>query len=110
MKSSSRLKLIILSLRFFIVVLTLPIIASITLHYGVGGQIKDMSLGFVNNEIESFDECFNRSLVTSEIQGFDCRLNKVSCIFMDEFSDEIATKVRLSKKIREKNNLIFITP
>lgn len=78
----------------FVITTLIPLIGCITLHYGIGGRVKDLSLGFVNNEVSFANECFNRSLIASEVQGFDCFIHKASCWFINEIDSEIIAKVK----------------
>lgn len=71
----------------------IPLISNVLLNYAIGGRIRDLSLGFVNNEVDSINQCFNESLRTTNLNGFECHLNKISCRFINEFDDEIAKKV-----------------
>lgn len=80
----------------------IPIIGCLCLHFGVGGTIKGLTLGFVNNEVSSIEECFNRSLVTFDVHDFECTLHKVSCRFINEFDESIASKVSLFVKLINK--------
>lgn len=70
----------------------IPLIGCICLHFGVGGRIRGLALGIVNNEAEDY-ECFNKSLITTMIHGYSCKLNKVSCRFINELSDDFIGKV-----------------
>ena len=71
----------------------IPFIGCLCLHFGVGGLIREIKLGIVNSEVSSIEECFNQSLVTFEVQGFQCTPHKLSCRFIDEFDNGIAEKV-----------------
>lgn len=77
-----------------VISIIIPILGCVTLHYGIGGEIKGIKLGIVNHEVTFNDECFNNSLVTSEIRGYDCFLHKVSCRFIQEFDENVAEKVK----------------
>lgn len=76
----------------FVITTLVPIIGCIALHYGIGDKIN-VTLGIINNEVASLDECFNRSLITSEIQNFDCVVNKLSCRFINDFESDVVAKV-----------------
>lgn len=45
-------------------------------------------MGILNYEVSSFEQCLNRSLVVTEINGYDCELNKVSCKFIELFNSK----------------------
>lgn len=72
------------------------LIACLALHYAIGGRIRDLSLGVVNNELRSYEDCSNISLTTVKRQGFDCLLEKVSCRFIDAIDADTATTVSIS--------------
>lgn len=80
----------------FVITTLIPLVGCITLHYGIGGRIKDLSIGIVNQEVSFADECFNKSLITSEVRGFDCFVHKASCRFIHEIDDDILAKVNKS--------------
>lgn len=80
-------------IRVLFIVTIFPIISYICLHYAIGGRIHDLTLGIVNNEVDSISECYNESLRTTDLIGLDCNLNKVSCRFIDSFDSGIAEKV-----------------
>lgn len=73
--------------------LVLPFIGIICLHNTIGGNPKGLVLGIVDGEVSSLSECANRSLKTFELDGFECRLKKISCRFIHEINDSIAIKV-----------------
>lgn len=81
----------------------IPIVAFLCLHYGVGGKIQNLKLGVVNHEITSLGECFNKSLMTTEIKVFQCSLHKVSCMFITEFDVDVAELVRKPVKFKMNN-------
>jgi hypothetical protein len=65
----------------------------ICFKYGVGANPKSISFGIVSDEIESYAVCSNRTLTTFLLDGFDCRVNKISCRFIDEIDESFAIKV-----------------
>lgn len=65
----------------------LPFFQVFLLHYVIGGDPTGLKLAVVNNEIKSYQDCFNSSLVTSIPLNDSCHLEKVSCRFLQEFSD-----------------------
>lgn len=73
--------------------LLLPVCGFIGLYYGMGGRIDGLVLGVVSDEVLSHQECFNSSLKTFEIQGFDCVLSKTSCRFIEDFDQTVAELV-----------------
>lgn len=73
--------------------LVLPFIGIICLHNTMGGNPKGLVLGIVDEEITNLQECSNKSLKTFELEDYECRLNKISCRFINEINDKIAIKV-----------------
>lgn len=71
----------------------IPIAGCFSLYFGTGGELKGLPIGIVNNEVTRIDECFNGSLITTQIQGDDCRLNKISCRFIHELQGEYISEV-----------------
>lgn len=52
-----------------------------------------MNIGIVNQEVMNFQDCANTSLITAVPKEDSCDLFKVSCRFIEELGDELATKV-----------------
>lgn len=72
----------------------MPLACILCLHFGVGDEIRGLSVGIVNYEVYNPEECFNESLVTASIiEEDDCKLNKISCRFIKELSDDVVLKV-----------------
>jgi hypothetical protein len=63
------------------------------MHNALGGKIKDLKIGIVNDEISHFSDCRNMSMTQPILTNSSCRLNKASCGFIDEFDAEVAQKV-----------------
>lgn len=63
------------------------------MNYGMGGRIKYLKLGIVNEEVDFDEQCSNRSLVTIKFQDDVCLPSKASCRFIDELDENVATKV-----------------
>lgn len=58
----------------------------------MGGNPKGLLLGIVNGEAAPLD-CSNQSLKTFNLDEYECRLNKISCRFVNEIHDSFAIKV-----------------
>jgi hypothetical protein len=63
-------------------------------HYAIGGDLNGHKIGIVNNEVKHIEECFNSSLVTAKQENYECKLDKVSCRFINQINETIAEKVR----------------
>ena len=71
----------------------MPLCFMICFKYGVGANPKNISFGIVSDELESCDICLNRTLMTFALDGFDCKVNKISCRFINEINESFAVKV-----------------
>lgn len=71
----------------------MPLVGCICLNYAIGGRISGLTLGVVDHEIDSFDECLNQTATEVRRDGLDCFVRKASCRFINEFDDEVASKV-----------------
>lgn len=71
----------------------MPLVGCICLNYAIGGRIGGLTLGVVDYEIASLDECLNQTATEVRREGFDCFVRTASCRFMNEFDDQIASKV-----------------
>lgn len=70
-----------------------PMISVTGMNYGIGGRIRGLRLGIVNDEVDSIEQCANRSLGRVETQERLCLPGKASCRFIDEFDEDVAEKV-----------------
>lgn len=70
-----------------------PLIQLTFFYLTVGGDPKGLVLGIVSDELISFSECTNTSLLTAVASEFTCDLQKISCRFIEELDDSIAIKV-----------------
>lgn len=71
----------------------IPVLGCLNLHFGIGGEIKDLTLGVISHEVKSINECFNQSLKTYELVESECVLQKTSCRFIKELNDGSANLV-----------------
>lgn len=69
-----------------------PILQIIFFYLAIGGNPIGLKFGVVDEEINYMD-CFNSSLITTVVHDDTCDLQASSCRFLQEFDDEIATKV-----------------
>lgn len=82
--------------------LLIPLVGIIGLHYSIGGDPKGLTLGIVDEEIRSYQDCKNMSLQTFVKDNHDCHLHKISCRFIREIDDDVAVKVGGAKKLANK--------
>lgn len=62
-------------------------------YLAIGGNPIGLKLGIVDDEISSFQECTNSSLITTFVHDDTCDLHKISCRFLNELHDDVAIKV-----------------
>lgn len=73
--------------------ITVPIIQLLFFYWAVGGNPIGLKIGIVNEEIKSYDDCLDKSLITAATADYRCRLYKVSCQFLIELHDDVAIKI-----------------
>jgi hypothetical protein len=73
--------------------LVLPLAVGISGHFGLGGKIQGLSLGIVNEEVDSILDCSNKSSFAVERRGFDCSFDKISCRFINAIDGSQVEKV-----------------
>lgn len=71
----------------------MPILQIVAFYLAVGGNPIGLKIGIVNNEIQSYQDCSNSSLITTFIHDSTCDLHKVSCRFLHELDDDVGIKV-----------------
>lgn len=59
----------------------------------IGGNPVGLSLGIVNEELNSYQDCLNNSLITVERHEDSCDYHKLSCRFLHHLNDSVAIKV-----------------
>lgn len=65
----------------------------VAFYLAVGGNPIGLSLAVVSDEILNYEECFNKSLITTHAEDYECSLNKISCRFITHFNETVAEKV-----------------
>lgn len=60
----------------------------------IGGNPVGLSLGIVNEELISYKDCLNNSLITATRHEESCDYHKLSCRFLNHLNDSVAIKVR----------------
>ena len=91
----------------------LPLLQLFLFYHSIGGNPKGLKIGIVDEEITSYNECLNTSLITTFVHDSACDLHKISCRVLNEITDDIATKVFFDNiddayKEARKGNLIGI--
>lgn len=59
----------------------------------IGGNPIGLKIGIVDDEIASYRDCTNSSLISTFVHDGTCDLHKVSCRFLNELDDDVAIKV-----------------
>lgn len=73
--------------------LIIPIVSLVCFYNTVGGDPIGLKLGIVDNEITNFNECNDPLNKMTTIADYTCRVNKISCRFINTIKDSTATKV-----------------
>jgi hypothetical protein len=70
--------------------------------WSVGGDPKGLKIGIVNNEETNYTSCQNTSHLTAiyKEEEFTCDLHMISCRFLDQLTENIATK-KFYKKFKD---------
>ncbi|XP_017860147.1 PREDICTED: ABC transporter G family member 20 [Drosophila arizonae] len=69
-----------------------PIIQLSCFYMAIGKTPKNLELGVYSGEVSSYSECFDESLQTIYTVNDTCRFNKLSCRYIQELGDDIATR------------------
>lgn len=69
-----------------------PIFQLVCFYVAIGGNPIGLKLAIVDDEINSFKDCDNSSLITSYVHDYTCDLHKVSCRFINQINDSVAIK------------------
>lgn len=69
-----------------------PIFQLVCFYVAVGGNPIGLKLAIVDDEISSFKDCANSSLITTYVHDYTCDLHKVSCRFINQINDSVAIK------------------
>lgn len=62
------------------------------MNFTIGGNVTGLSIGIVNNEVSSSQECAN---VSQKMISFDCVHEKVSCRFINLIDETFALTVSI---------------
>lgn len=71
----------------------MPIFQIVFFYLAIGGNPIGLKIGIVDNEIQSYRDCTNSSLITTFVHDGTCDLHKISCRFLSTITDETAEKV-----------------
>ena len=71
----------------------LPFFTVCFFYLAIGGNPKGLKIGIVDNEISSYQDCTDSSLITTFVHDGVCNLHKVSCRFLNSFDDSLAEKI-----------------
>lgn len=64
-------------------------------YLAIGDNPKNLKIGIVNDEVDSYEDCFNTSLITTYVHDYECDLNKVSCRYLSRIPPDLAKQVIL---------------
>lgn len=69
-----------------------PIFQLVCFYVAIGGNPIGLKIGIVDDELSSFNDCWNSSLITTQLRNDTCDLNKISCRFINHINDSVAIK------------------
>ena len=69
-----------------------PIFQLVCFYVAVGGNPIGLNIAIVDDELSSYKDCVNSSLITTYVHDYTCDLHKVSCRFISQINDSVATK------------------
>lgn len=70
-----------------------PILQCTCFYLAIGDNPKSLSIGIVNDELSDYRTCFNKSLITTTVDGDECYFNKISCRYLSKIPPELADQV-----------------
>ncbi|XP_034471619.1 ABC transporter G family member 20 [Drosophila innubila] len=75
-----------------IFMLLFPIIQLTCFYLAIGKTPTNLELGVYSGEVESYSECFDDNLRTIYTANDSCHFNKLSCRYIRELGDDVATR------------------
>jgi hypothetical protein len=69
-----------------------PIFQLVCFYVAVGGNPIGLNIAIVDDELSSYKDCTNSSLITTYVHDYTCDLHKVSCRFINQINDSVAIK------------------
>ncbi|KAH8324830.1 hypothetical protein KR074_007052 [Drosophila pseudoananassae] len=75
-----------------IFMLLFPLIQLTCFYLAIGKTPTNLELGVYSGEVESYSECFDDNLVTVYSGEDSCQFNKLSCRYIRELGDDVATR------------------
>lgn len=69
-----------------------PIFQLVCFYVAVGGNPIGLKIAIVDDEVNSYKDCTNTSLITTYVHDYTCDLHKVSCRFINQINDSVAIK------------------
>ncbi|EDW63587.1 ABC transporter G family member 20 [Drosophila virilis] len=75
-----------------IFMLMFPIIQLSCFYLAIGKTPTNLELGVYSGEVESYSECFDDNLKTIYKANDSCHFNKLSCRYIRELGDDVATR------------------
>lgn len=69
-----------------------PIFQLVCFYVAVGGNPIGLNIAIVDDELHSYKDCTNTSLITTYVHDYTCDLHKVSCRFINQINDSVAIK------------------
>lgn len=69
-----------------------PFLCLISFYLTIGSDPIGLKIGIVNDEVSNASECADPLLKMTTIVDYTCRVNKISCRFINSLNDSIAIK------------------
>jgi ABC-2 family transporter protein len=69
-----------------------PIFQLVCFYVAVGGNPIGLKIAIVDDEVNSYKDCANTSLITTILHDDTCDLHKISCRFINQINDSVAIK------------------
>lgn len=69
-----------------------PIFQLVCFYVAVGGNPIGLNIAIVDDELTSYKDCANKSLITTYVHDQTCDLHKISCRFINQINESVAIK------------------
>ncbi len=70
-----------------------PVLQCTCFYLAIGDNPKNLKIGIVNDEVDHYEDCFNKSLITTTVHDDTCDLNKVSCRYLSRIPPDLTRQV-----------------
>lgn len=81
-----------------------PVLQCTCFYLAIGDNPKNLKIGIVNDEVDSYEDCLNTSLVTTYVHDYECDLNKVSCRYLSKIPPDLTKQVIVKSCLHERTS------